>query len=427
MEETQRKTIGFVTAHYDWNKAYSITSVMHDQLVMNIKNGYKTILFTLAVFKDDAAVPAGVEIRKIIPQFTLESYKGLNYPQNYKDEVKQITEALTKYASDCNILITHDLHFVDTFTPYCAAIHYLCDTKQIKAKWLLWTHSAPSSKPTLMSESPHNFRYKLPLGAKLVYLNNYHSLHLAEMYNTMLSEVRVVPNSVDPRTFSILHPLVESLINKYNLLSADYMGIYPLSSTRMVPGKQVHKAVKVMAKLKARGYNIKYVICNAHANAEHEKKTIQELQEMFMGWGLSSSEVIFTSLEETPKYEQGVPREVVSQLFQLSNVFIFPTTSENCSLILMEAMLNKNILVLNDDARMLREFGKDNALYFKFSGQENVTNYDNEEQYYNDIAKIIENQMLNNKPLRAQRDLLKLYNIDYIFKRYIEPLYYENL
>jgi len=419
------KTIGFVTAHYNWNTSYSITSVLHDQLVANVKNGYRTILFVLPSFEDDSHVPAGVEIRKVIPQLYLEAYKNLQYPETHKDDVKKVVEALVQHGSECDIFVTHDLHFIDTFTPYCAAIHYLCETKQIKGKWLLWTHSAPSGQINVSKESPHRFRYQLPLGAKLVYLNNYHALDLAEMYNTTLSEVRVVPNSVDPRTFMNLHPLVYDLINKYDLLSADYMGIYPLSSTRMVDGKQIQKAVKVMSKLKERGHVVRYIICNAHANADHEKYTIQKLQESFMGFGLSPSEVIFTSLEQVPEYEHGVPREVVSQLFQLSNVFVFPTISENCSLILLEAMMSKNILVLNDDARMLREFAQENALYFKFSSREYKTSYDDEENYYLDIAKIIENQMLINKPLRAQRSLLKLNNIDYVFKTYIEPLYYE--
>jgi len=87
------------------------------------------------------------------------------------------------------------------------------------------------------------------------------------------------------------------------------------------------------------------VIANAHANAEREKQTIEALLQRAEEKGLQRTELVFTSLEEGGKYELGVPRSVVSQLFQLSNLFIFPTTSENCSLILLEAMLSKNLFV----------------------------------------------------------------------------------
>jgi len=421
MEES-KKTIGWFTCHYNWDKAYSLTSVIEDQLIMNLKHGYKCVLFVLPSFQDEDKVPMGVEIRKIVPQFVLENYRNFSFPSNYKEEERKVVEMLKKDATDIDVMIAHDMHFIDTFLPYCRAIHEVTQYDLIKAKWLLWTHSAPSSRD-IQKDNPHNARFNRPRNAKLVYLNNHHALSLAEMYGTFLSEVRVVHNSVDPRTFGNLHPLVENLINKYDLLSADYMGIYPVSSTRMVSGKQVQKAVKVFAKLKERGHNIRYVICNAHANAQHEKETIKDLQTLFASWGLSTNEVIFTSLEESPKYEASVPRDVVSQLFQLSNVFVFPTVSENCSLILLEAMLSKNLLVLNEDVPQLKEFGKDHALYFKFSSKDTTTNYTNEDQYYADIALIIENQMLNNKPLRGQRDLLKNYNLDQIFLHQIEPLY----
>src|SRR3990167_7796251 len=423
MEET-KKTIGWMTTHYDWSRAYSVTSVIHDQLVMNLKYGYKCVLFVLPAFKDDDKIPAGVEIRKVIPQLTLEKYKNFGQPAEFKDEVKQVVQVLKTYASDIDIMIAHDMHFIDTYIPYCAAIHEVCQYDLIKAKWLLWTHSAPSGR-VIKEGSIHNFRFQLPRNAKLVYLNNYHALHLAEMYGTWLSEVRVVHNSVDPRTFNNLDPFVVNLINKYDLLSADFCGIYPLSSTRMVDGKQVHKAVRVFAKLKERGHNVKYVICNAHANAEKEKNAIKDLQVLFTDWGLSSNEVIFTSLEESPKYESGVSREIVSQLFHLSNVFVFPTISENCSLILLEAMMSKCLLVLNDDVPQLREFGGTNALYMKFSGKDSKTNYDDEDKYYADWAAIIENKMKQQMGLLGQRDLLKNYSLDQIFLHQIEPLYYE--
>ena len=71
-----KKVIGILTTFYDFNRAYSLASVVYDQLVMNVRHGYKTVLFVLPSFKDDDKVPQGVEIRKIVPQLILEKYKN---------------------------------------------------------------------------------------------------------------------------------------------------------------------------------------------------------------------------------------------------------------------------------------------------------------------------------------------------------------
>jgi hypothetical protein len=130
-------------------------------------------------------------------------------------------------------------------------------------------------------------------------------------------------------------------------------------------------------------------------------------------------------MEDRPTYELGVPREVVTQLFQLSNLFIFTSTSENCSLILLEAMNAGCILVLNLDVPSLREFGKENALYFGFGSIHINRDYASKEAYMNDVARVIIAELANNRALRAKVDLRKHFNWDIVFKTQLEPLFYE--
>ena len=134
-------------------------------------------------------------------------------------------------------------------------------------------------------------------------------------------------------------------------------------------------------------------------------------------------------IDRSPKprfpYELGVPHEVVRDLFLLSNLFIFPTLSENCPLILLEAAFAKCLLVLNDDFPPLKDFFGENALYFKFSSILTKTTYNNEEQYFSDVAKIIIGELNKNKPLNAFNVLKQKFNFDYIFKSKLEPLFYE--
>ena len=235
------KTIGVFSTFYDLDPGYSLCSVVIDQLRALTKNGCKTILFVLPTFKDDAQVPAGVEIRKIVPQIILEPYKGTSYPSHWKEDVKKCKDMFEKNLQDIDYLICHDIFFIDTFLPYNIALR----ESNLTCQFLAWTHSAPSNRPTLV-DNPHANRYTLPPRTKLVYLNHDKANDLAEMYGAWLKDVRIVHNARDPRTFWDLDPLVNRLIDKYDLFSADIISVYPLSTPRMVSGKGLDKVIKIL-------------------------------------------------------------------------------------------------------------------------------------------------------------------------------------
>lgn len=403
--------IGIYTTFLDFDASYSLTSVVRDQLIACVKK-YDTILFVLPGFKDDHLVPKGVEIRKVVPQLILEPYKELGYPDHWKEDVKKVKEMLEKNAKDIDSMICHDIFFIDTYLPYNIGIR----EADLKCKIFAWTHSAPSQRPEL-EDNPHANRFTMPPRAKLVYLNHTQTNDLAEMYGAWLKDVRVVHNSRDPRTFWNLDPFVIKLIDKYQLFEKDIISIYPLSTPRMITGKGLDKAIKLHAKLQELGYKTALIVPNAHANAEREQRTVN--QTIFWANENGLDDLIFTSLEGK-EYEQGISFNIVSDLFRISNVFVFPTTSENCSLVLLEAMLSGNLCVLNKNVPSLREFGGDNSLYFDF----NFRDKDNE-NYYLDLAKILASEFEINKSLQVKRKIMQKFNFDNIFKKQIEPLFFE--
>ncbi len=407
------KKIGIFTTFSDFEPSYSLVSVVRDQLVAHVARGYKPVLFVLEGFHSEDQVPEGVELRKVVPQIILEPYIGTNQPENWKEDVAKIVTALKEHATDIDVMITHDIMFIDTYIPYNVALR----EANLPCKYLHWVHSAPSPRP-LLEDNIHANRYTLPPNSKLVYLNNDKVIALAEMYATWPRNVRVVYNSRDPRTFWGLDPFTIKLINKYSLLEADIISVYPLSTTRMVDGKQIDVVIRIHEELRKLGYKTKLIVPNAHANGEAEKEQVR---------ARASKDVIFTSLEGT-EYEQGVSAKVVSDLFRLANIFIFPSISENCSLVLLEAMLSGNLLVLNKDCTGVPEHAGANALYFKMGnldmGTRNEEDALKREGYIRDIALIIKSEFEVNKPLQAKRRALQTFNYDAIFDK-IEPLYYE--
>lgn len=406
------KKVGIFTTFYNFDVGYSLVSVVRDQLIAHVNRGYKPVLFVLESFMDDDKVPVGVEVRKIVPQIILEPYAGLSVPETVKEDVAKVVDALQTHASDIDIMLAHDIVFIDTFLPYNIAFR----EAGLPCRYFHWIHSAPSPRPNL-DNNLHANRYTLPPNSKLIYLNNDKTIALAEMYGTYAMNVRVIHNSRDVRTFWNLDPFVVRMIDKYDLLSCDIISVYPLSTTRMIGGKQLNVVIKIHEHLRKLGYKTKLIVPNAHANGEREKEEIKK-------W--SSPDVIFTSSEGV-EFEHGVSSKIVSDFFRLSNIFIFPSISENCSLVLLEAMLSGNLLVLNKDCSGLQEFGGENALYFKFGnldmGIRNEEDALKRDEYYRDIALIIRSEFEVSKPLKAKRDAFKRFNYDTIFDK-IESLYY---
>lgn len=413
-----KKRIGIFTSFYNFDPAYSLCSVVRDQLTMLLRNGYEPVLFVLPSFTDEELVPKGTEIRKTVPQIILEPYKELGFPQHWKEDKDKVKEAVIRNCGDIDILICHDIFFIDTFIPYNIGIREATET--CKFRILAWTHSAPSQRPELV-DNPHANRFCLPPRTTLVYLNHDKANALAEYYGAWLKDVRVAHNARDPRTFWDLHPLTLQLIDKYDILSADIISTYPLSTPRMISGKGLDKVIRLHAKLKQLGYKTRLIVCNAHANATKDKGMIADTRVWAAEQGITHEELIFTS-QEGKEYEAGVPGKVISDSFRLSNIFFFPTVSENSSLVLLEAGLAGNLLVLNEAVGTLREHIGTPALYFNFDYQgEKALN----ESYYMDLAKIVASVFENDRALQSKRTVFQKYNLDTVFKKGIEPLFYE--
>lgn len=296
------------------------------------------------------------------------------------------------------------------------------DTRLSHVKWLHWMHSGPSFRP--LDGSPWDNLVTLPRNSRLIYMNYTDAIRAAEMYHVLPKDVRTIYNPMDIRELYEFHPVTRAIIEANDLMNPEFLCVYPLSSTRMdATGKQLSKVIWIMGEIKKQGRSVALVVPNAHANADNEKKEIERMYELAYNKGLERRELVFTSLHESPTYELGVPHEVVRDLFTLGNLFIFPSYSENCPLVLLEAMAGKNILVLNQDFPAMRDFGQEHALYFRFSSTvgpnpEFPGGLDN---YYKDVATLIISEYGQNKAIQAQTRLRREFNLDAIAKKQLIP------
>lgn len=359
--------VGILTTFDSWSETYSLTNIVSTQLKLLKKNGYDPVLFVNTNFNDTC--PVECEVRKIVPVFTYENYEDISaVPQ---DIIQKIKDALTENMKDVDVCFTHDIVLQSSFIPHNLALRQV----KLPISWYHWIHSQPDGiKITNLVD-----------GHKLVFLNHTDRLRVAERYNTWIDNVEIVYNSVLPHTYTT---------HKYSeIASKIFEGkevkiAYAFCTTRM-GAKGVNKLLKLAGRIKANGKSVGICLMNSNGNAKREREAIESMCLYATECGLDSGDFVFTSTL-TDEFKHGVPNFVTRDMFELSNLFIFPTISECCSMVLLEAMSGGNLLVLNEDIPSMKEFGGfDSALYMKFGSIFQRTNYSDENRYYNDWSKII--------------------------------------
>lgn len=414
------KTVGILTTFTSLDSAFSLATVVRQQINALLRSGIKPVLFTLPHFKDDN-LPEGLEVRNVIPQFMLEPYSHGNLDK-LEEESDKAKEAMEENMQDIDVCLTHDIIFINSYLPYNIGMRKAIDGKLSNVRWLHWMHSGPSIRPT-MDGSPYDMLYTLPKNSKLVYMNYTDVIRAAEMYGVLPKDVRTIFNPMDIRDLHNFTPLTREIIDQNDLMAPEFVCVYPLSTTRMdKSGKQLSKVIQIMAQVKHKGRSIALIVPNAHANAQKEKDEIEKMYQFAFSQGMERRELVFTSLHDAPKHEHGVPHEVVRDLFLLGNLFIFPSVSENCPLVLLEAMAGKNLLVLNHSFPAMRDFALENALYFRFGSLVDDPQFPlGIDKYMEDVATLIVSEYENNKSIKAQTRLRREFNVDAIAKRQLLP------
>ncbi|MHA1225135.1 MAG: glycosyltransferase family 4 protein [Candidatus Hodarchaeales archaeon] len=393
--------IAILTAFRNMPESYSLVNDVRDQIKTLNKYGHKVVFFAQEGCKGEGIE---CEMKAIFPRFRME--KNVENPEIKK----QLIEIFKKELKEFDVAIEHDLIYLQAYYTYRKAIME-CGVSNVK--WIHWAHSAISGGLNL----------KMPR-SRYVYMNYTDVPRFAKAIGVSESDVRVVFNNKDPRLFFDWHPITYQLADKYDLFNRDIIQTYPICSTRM-DAKGIDKVIEVFAKLKEIGNKVLLIICNA--NARRLKEQIEAKLKFAYEKGLSKDEIVFTSTL-SPETIGGVPRDVVRDLMQISNLFIFPTTSEVCSNVLLEASMTKQLLVLNKDFPPLFDFGEENksVLAHSFGSVRKLSFTSVTDDAYLKLAKKIDEYLKNSKINQQFLRIKNSCNIDIIYKKQLEPILLED-
>lgn len=389
--------IGILTHFNRAPDSYSPGQAVKAQIKTLQKYGHEVVLFT----QEGATLEFGCEKRCVVPKFKRE--KNIVNQEIKQKFIDILRTELTSY----DVIITHDIMYIDDCITYREAIKE-CG---VPVKWLHWARSGVGKPIDL----------KMP-NAKYVYMNYTDVGRFAEMINVSPETVRVVFNEKDPAKEFSWHPITVQLNDKYKLFLKDIVQTYPMCSTRM-DAKGINHVIRTFGALKKLGNEVILVICNSNG-----RKRVDEIKSKLnfaYECGLDDNDIVFTSLfsEETAAE---VPHKVVTDLMNISNLFIFPTTAEVCSNVLLEASLSKNLLVLNKDFPSLYDFADENSVLGAYFGSRISINYkDRDENSYESLARQIDGQLKSNKADRQFRQVFRVHNAETIYNDMLVPILYE--
>ncbi len=403
--------IAIITASRYLDPKYAAVSVVENQLRMFIQNGHQPILLLRTECKKSYKNLKGVKYRRCLPSFDLFWYKNFNLQKKDRTWLEKSIKALYRNLKDVDLVITHDIISLPQLYVYNLAVRKVA-RKLPHLNWLHWIHSLSFGDNPLWG--------RVNKRTKLVIPNHEHRRRTAKDFACRLRDVKTVYHSLDILSFP-LHPLTRKLIKSWDLLNADIIQLYPADARRLAL-KQVNVVIDIFARLKEQGKKVRLVIANQYCIDDASRKKTEMWMEHALQRGLTKKEIFFTSKFRSPRWEWGIPRQVILELFRyVTNLFIFPSLAETFALVVLEAASGANLLVLNKDLPFLKDFiGRKNALFYRFGHFEDPKDLTSRE--VSNIADRIIKKLDQEMSLNARQRVRQHFSSDWIYKNQLQPL-----
>jgi len=445
---TGKPRVAIVTSLVDYSPAYSLVGIILDQARALKRHGYDYDLFCLKNFNEQdmkALKAEGLNVRYELSQCYLVDYKpnqpavndgerlnGQIHKEGFETQANIYFEGRPEKGQkgykdvlgEYDVIITHDLMFLSWHLPQNAALRKCIDLWPEK-NWLHWVHSGPSSPPPDVCY-PSTLRFSAAPNSHYVYLNERQRLDYALMIHAQKSLVHTVYNPKDLRDVWRFSKDTCEFIDRYDLFDHQILQVYPFSTPRW-KDKGVNRLLKIFAFWKKQKIRARLVLINAHANNKVDIPRIEAMEAYCKVADLTlGDDVILTSryADEVGKkaWKYTVPFQVVRELMLMSNVFIFPSLSECCSLIQAEASISGGkLMVLNRDFPPMLEFCSENVLHYEFK----VNDPERNPGYYECVAREVwANLMAESSIVNTTKARTQTYNRDWIFRNQLEPLLY---
>lgn len=333
--------------------------------------------------------------------------------ENSDQEIQSLALQLAEHLRDTDVVLTHDLIYQANMWKYHVACRHVAK-KYPDIRWIHWVHSS-TNLDTVSQTGKYVTELSGPFpNSQLVAMHNEEIDRKGTLYGYERDQIVVIPNPLD--VMEDYDPISKKIIK--GLWKKDIVIVYP---ARLDRGKQIEIIGEIGRELNNQGWDTQVIIVDFHSTGGDKADYRTSLHHKFGDF------MQFTSFYEGCEYH--VPHKVVMDLFDYADVFIHPSKSESDPLTVPEAMWKRNLLVLNFDLPVFRQYDG-RALFGKFSSAIDVhssmpgetnTAYSNRRQYMvemaNSIAYMAQQDMvvLNHRQVRQTRSL------EAVNQRYLLP------
>lgn len=409
-------------------KSYSPIIVVQGQLEMLLNAGYEPVLITNRGWDPpEASVFARVQNRQLTPVVI----DGNEVDELFEKDVDILENELLEIIDDDSVVLTHDLIFLPDYVKLNVACRKLAERNNT-IRWLHWVHSATNPQDLIRERAMFAGQYAEHLAEKfpnslVCFPNAYDIPRVARNFGYEENEVVEVPHPCNP--VEGMQYIVQRLYRDKRLWEPDVVMVYPL---RLDRGKQPEMNVRLMAGLRDQGASSHLIICDFQSTGGDKVTYREDLKRLADELGVADRVTFMSEYDESALMD--IPHQAVLDLFTLSNVFLLPSKSETYSLVAQEALSRGNLCILNHDFGPFRQIYGKNALYKGFSANiafdgynGNIeTTYDDAEAFFRDLASAVLYYLEHEKTIAGKTWVRTRRSTDYVFQRFIEPLFHKH-
>ena len=411
--------IAILTNFHHINHGYSLTGIVEDQVTMLTEYGHQVHLYVLDTFRssDDADRLKRAELCNVIPAGRLVDYRSMaDLSDDHADLAERTADVLARELAGMDLVFTHDWCFTGWNLPYFLGL-LAAAPKLPGVRFYHWVHSIPNLKP----EGRDWWRVRDWRGNhKIVFPNHIDAGQVARQYRGSQDDVVVIPHIKDLRSFWDFDPETCRVIDEHpEIMTADAVQILPAGSDRLW-AKRVDIVISVFGALKRLGMSVCLVVANQWYDPNRPQGDLTWLKNLARDEGLEwDAEVVFTS-ELGEKYQTGISRRMIRELFLCSNLFVFLTDHESFGLVVPEACLSGVMPVLNGSLPQQSDLVDGRAMFHLTGSWCHRPPYGIEPE--SALAQRIANEIARSPSLMAATICRQKYNWDTIYDEYYRPL-----
>ena len=427
-----KSKVAILTNFMEFNPGYSLTGIVQDQCKMLQSHGHKVSLFVNEQFNkpeetnqfclDLSRELPPIRLRANIPFAHLIDYDSYhNLSDDHIKIIQKTVGILVEELKDVPIVFTHDFIFTGWFLPYGLAC--IEASKHLpNTRFFHWIHSIPS-----LNRDWWNINAWGKNNHQLIFPNKTDSVRVAEQYRTLPGKVSCIPHIKDLRTWYDFDQDSLDFVDEYPaVMYADMVQVYPASTDRLLT-KRISELIQIFSGFKKIGLTTCLVIANQWATGRQRKQDLDPYYKEAKNAGLvEGKEFIFTSEWKT-KFQNGLPKNVLRNLMECANIFIFPTREESFGLAGVEAGLCGQLVIANNSLLMMKEVHGCWPRGFEFGSFHNHLNVNDKNAYCHQISILVNACLMSNHALKHKIFCRQRYNWDSLYNNYYIPAMYEKI